>query len=678
MSTISERVRKYCEKHTVPKQELCPRIVQYWGSSKGNVFWDSLTGKRTMQNPVDRYSPCKVSVRKAYYGMYVCYIPQLKALEISGVTLEGNRGVDGVKKKWTYGKEYGYTSRYFIFNGTTTCYDSYGHEYTTAKRYENEVICDHLHELISSSNSNPAIVNELEKFINNKFSVDERRYFSYPWRVMDWYKRSFIQRKPSSKAFLLDYELDDEEINFDDVEAREVATFNKIDDKYGVIRVYENDNYYYRNSEIPVWLEKARVYISDKGKVNTCVNRNGKWNFNQRLWTFSSKLELQNKEKFLEWKPLKYIMPCFDENITIDHMLDVLRHPIIEQIIKAGYKNIGKAIMDSDGVPSALKNLFGIEKERKLPLYKLLGVNKAELEYQEAFYGINSYRWNTRSFIRSLKALYGRNDISDLSKETLEILYNVFKVDEYFSILTGSYYHSWGRLATTHNYTENDIRTLIRLGKLEEKHDGIVELYKDVMQTYSYINNKPDIEISQFENYEDLQRIHNALVEIKVREDAERRAYFNASEREKQEMLKKEFEKRQEERIKKYECIGDKFSVKVPRELDEITAEGIKLSHCVGGYVERHARGTTNILFLRRNEDIENSFYTIEIRGNDVIQIHGNHNRWLGNNPEAVPFMYKYLCDLGVNFNKKMLLNKGMGYGAGKEELPDTALYQAA
>ena len=99
------------------------------------------------------------------------------------------------------------------------------------------------------------------------------------------------------------------------------------------------------------------------------------------------------------------------------------------------------------------------------------------------------------------------------------------------------------------------------------------------------------------------------------------------------------------------------------------------LHHCVGGYVDKHALGETNILFLRSKVNADIPFFTIEINNNNhVVQIHGSHNRWLGNEPDAVPFVYTYFEKLGVDYDKKLLLNKGSGYSAGSENLDESYL----
>ena len=59
----------------------------------------------------------------------------------------------------------------------------------------------------------------------------------------------------------------------------------------------------------------------------------------------------------------------------------------------------------------------------------------------------------------------------------------------------------------------------------------------------------------------------------------------------------------------------------------DLTEEGIKLHHCVGSYIQRVASGYTNIMFIRKKEDLSKPFYTVEITNDgSVQQIHGSCN----------------------------------------------------
>lgn len=58
----------------------------------------------------------------------------------------------------------------------------------------------------------------------------------------------------------------------------------------------------------------------------------------------------------------------------------------------------------------------------------------------------------------------------------------------------------------------------------------------------------------------------------------------------------------------------------------EIVAEGQALHHCVGGYVQRAAKGTTTILFIRQKSEPEKPFFTLEWCGDRVVQCKGIKN----------------------------------------------------
>jgi hypothetical protein len=65
----------------------------------------------------------------------------------------------------------------------------------------------------------------------------------------------------------------------------------------------------------------------------------------------------------------------------------------------------------------------------------------------------------------------------------------------------------------------------------------------------------------------------------------------------------------------------------VPPKTDkEIVHEGHSLHHCVHSYVGRVAKGECLILFVRQKEKPDEPFYTLEIRNDRVVQIHGKNH----------------------------------------------------
>lgn len=77
----------------------------------------------------------------------------------------------------------------------------------------------------------------------------------------------------------------------------------------------------------------------------------------------------------------------------------------------------------------------------------------------------------------------------------------------------------------------------------------------------------------------------------------------------------------------------DAFSIKgkdliliVPKSGDEIRVEGAALHHCVGGYVGKVAKGETSIFFIRKADNPDKPYFTLEWKNNDIVQCRGLHN----------------------------------------------------
>jgi hypothetical protein len=99
-----------------------------------------------------------------------------------------------------------------------------------------------------------------------------------------------------------------------------------------------------------------------------------------------------------------------------------------------------------------------------------------------------------------------------------------------------------------------------------------------------------------------------------------------------------------------------------PKSVREIVDEGAALSHCVGGYAERHAKGALHIMFLRRANQPDVPWYTMEVSKElKIVQCRGykNNVERIGGSPKApevVEFenVYReYLAILRSQENKK-------------------------
>ena len=102
------------------------------------------------------------------------------------------------------------------------------------------------------------------------------------------------------------------------------------------------------------------------------------------------------------------------------------------------------------------------------------------------------------------------------------------------------------------------------------------------------------------------------------------------------ELEREKMEKRKAEAMQKYVGIAERYNkldrkyraelgeyiIRPARNAAEIIEEGRLLHHCVGGdnYLSAHAKGTGIILFLRKADEADTPFCTIEIRGTKIEQ----------------------------------------------------------
>lgn len=133
----------------------------------------------------------------------------------------------------------------------------------------------------------------------------------------------------------------------------------------------------------------------------------------------------------------------------------------------------------------------------------------------------------------------------------------------------------------------------------------------------------------------DLQQAHqNVITQLKIKADEE---------------LDKQMAKLKEER-KRYNFAAGGFIAKVAENSTELIVEGKVLHHCVGTYADKHAKGKCTIILIRRLEEPEVPFYTMELVGPEkrIIQVRGSHNCGMTQEVEAFVESYKkYLAELG-------------------------------
>lgn len=491
-----------------------------------------------------------------------------------------------------------------------------------------------------------------------------------------------------------------------------IWTFNILNDDYCVIRQF--GGYF-------LFEEQSRILIDNKGKVTIfkpalTLDKNV-------IFRVSSSSDIgipadnvcffRGFEDMFKFKRLFYISSIINDsdimtktNSLILRIIYTLRCPTIEQFYKAGYKYIANYLM-SVSAKSDVEHLFGYKKYSKsASIYELSGMNKYQLKlvdkmFEEKKKNPNSptyiyggLTYTPRCVIETVRFVAGVKNLSSITDKDSDFYFSMAKrmnnvhsdyhdflhfVEANNSVYT--YYrikNGWRCMNKERNVqpltpeqNEKDRKNLLKLIRLQEKTDkkgldeDVFKIFSDTLNLFKQISNanRPDIDLYTCKDVNELHRYHNMLIEINITDKETRN-------KEEQERLNKLAAKLYDQRKEKFEYADDNFSIVVPEEMNKITKEGVYLHHCVGGYISRVAEGRTNILFLRKNEEIDIPFFTIEINNhNEVIQIHGLYNRWLGNEPDAVKFVIDWIHEKGIKCSVNIVLNKGQGYSASSSKL---------
>ena len=139
---------------------------------------------------------------------------------------------------------------------------------------------------------------------------------------------------------------------------------------------------------------------------------------------------------------------------------------------------------------------------------------------------------------------------------------------------------------------------------------------------------------------QNLVQAHQATIEL-INMERDRRAMLDFEKR-KDEMAKelsdieKKYKKLLPKLKKKYSYQADGYAIVIPPNLVDLHREGIDMHNCVGGYKERVASGSTQVVYIRKLDDMDKSFGTMEISIKEtIIQARGKYNKDLPEDAEA-------------------------------------------
>lgn len=116
---------------------------------------------------------------------------------------------------------------------------------------------------------------------------------------------------------------------------------------------------------------------------------------------------------------------------------------------------------------------------------------------------------------------------------------------------------------------------------------------------------------------------------------------------------KKELFFRETQRLKWMEWEKDGLLIRLPVDDKELIAEGAYLHHCVGGYADRMANGKTTILLIRRVEEPDTPFYTLEWLNGKVQQCRTMRNASYENDEQVHDFVTEWVKKIAKKGKRK-------------------------
>lgn len=282
------------------------------------------------------------------------------------------------------------------------------------------------------------------------------------------------------------------------------------------------------------------------------------------------------------------------------------RHPNLEYLMKQNYDLIEEMYAEYWGGVAKL-TLPSYINWKSNNLLEMLGLTKSEfkvLKGQEHLY--DAYRVNKEHF----------------PKATLEDLILISKV----------FGHEYGTLSRFLDATGATPQRMSRY--LADKQINTRDYSDYLAQCKQLKYNIKDTAICFPHNFEAMHERLSATIEYQHNK-----------------AVRAEFTNHIEER-KQLEFSDGNLMIIQPKQLSDIAYEGKVLSHCVGGYAERHAKGTLSIMFIRKKSEPDKPYYTMEIStSGKIVQVRGKRN--IAPNKEVEDLIKGYKAYLEKIFSDK-------------------------
>ena len=389
--------------------------------------------------------------------------------------------------------------------------------------------------------------------------------------------------------------------------------------------------------------ERQRTVILTRNRKQ---NASREWiqittNLSNSSWRFP--LIVLDDVKEVENTKAKYFLSILEEipeSTRVIALLTFLSQPMFESYYKSVNKEhfIKMLVNDRFSIKQQMENIYGKCNTKAKNFLGYIGFNKQQLKALEG----------KEYFCEHVKEIFGSSNVASIDIKTFNNVLDVLSVYK-----NGAFSNYWLHTAVetlkllakrgipTLNAMKDSLIAISNIGRING-HDEIIGLYKDYLHMTSLmpdIHFKPQFDVKNAK--EEITRMHDIVTQV-----------YNT----------KKFEYQREMfikavgRVHKYEYKNSDYSVISPVEPEDLANEGLKLCHCVKSYINKVTEGETNVMFIRKNTEPDEPFFTVEIsNGGTIEQIHGLRNRNLSTEPDLIPFVKEWVKAVKIkegNFDK--------------------------
>ena len=674
MRNIQKIIANIVAKEPNPDTKYAPHMVLHWyAKTEGQIYHDLSTGTRLSNEDINTlfkwenfsYNYLKYSTSASPRITYIKYHRRQNVMELAYVKIAMNRAKPGEIRLCEYNKDwYGNTERYFVdlsqfprklFRGTT------GAEMPIS--LVKGILRD------TGTHRKVQVYNELfpdDKITSDTFSWEKVEYAT---KYLTYQKQLTIATSKTAKAALIakgnsllaasptvfPTEIMSVGIvrNFPGISIVEAKPW------FGLTTRFYYDGKTFAAAKSPKFdVSYACSNIKDVSIYNPKDLKNGMFNKYADLFVKPTLEPVSWDDRYRCKNPDQT-----NKFINLQILTAMITNPMYEQLAKS-YKGI--QLLNLTGAYTQ-DELFGANLNKKATTVdKWLGLNKYQITRLISEQNLND-PYSTRKRVSIFRKLVGDN-ASSLDNHTSDIY--IDHLDELESLTTN---YLWDPELVP--WAKQILRKIVKGNQVSHN----ITLLLDTMQSWQSLNwprpTLPNIPTA------DLQRLHDMYAEMSNEQFRQRQALYAEETCKTEERRKKENKLKLEFREQlNYEDAN--YLIRLPVNSDEVQQEGMALHHCVGGYAYSHESGATTIMFLRKKSEPDKPFYTIEVElgvadgkvaGVRIKQIHGFGNKWLGNDPEAIPTVIRWLRKNNIQCYDNILTSVSTQYSIGRKfiTMPD-------